>query len=95
MKRCIHAGASQTNQGRAFRVRIREVSRALRAIDLRDSGLSFSQSQNDLSLLHALLALKAYHDRPLFRPHLFDAVPYALIVTTVLSWYSAVSLLDR
>jgi hypothetical protein len=41
------------------------------------------------------LPLKAYHDGSPFRLHLFDAVPCALIVTTVLSWYSTVSLLDR
>ena len=38
---------------------------------------------------------KAYHDGSPFRLRLFDAVPCALIVITVLSWYSTVSLLDR
>ena len=55
----------------------------------------FCRSQNNLSLLHALLPGKAYHDGSPFRLRLFDAVPCALIVITVLSWYSTVSLLDR
>ena len=95
MKRYIHAGVSHANQGRASLVKIREVLRALRAITLGGSGPSFCQSQNDLSLPHALLPVKAYHDGSPFRLHVFDAVPCALIVTTVLSWYSTVSLLDR
>jgi hypothetical protein len=37
MKRCIHAGVSRANQGRASLVKIREVLRALRAITLEDS----------------------------------------------------------
>ena len=95
MKCCIHAGVSHAHQGRPSRVKIREVLRAPRAITSEGSGPSFCQSQNDLSLLHALLPVKDYHDGSLFRLHLFDAVPCALIVTTVLSWYSTVSLLDR
>ena len=59
MKRCIHAGVSRANQGRASLVKNREVLRALRAITLGGSGLSFRQSQNNLSLLHALLPLKS------------------------------------
>ena len=37
MKRCIHAGVSHANQGRATLVKIREVLRALRAITLKGS----------------------------------------------------------
>jgi hypothetical protein len=37
VKRCIHAGASHANQGRASLVKIREVLRALRAITLKGS----------------------------------------------------------
>jgi len=95
MKRCIHAGVSHANQGRVTLVKIRELWLALRAITLEGSRMSFFESQKNLSLLHALLPPKAYHDESPFRLHLFDAVPRALIVTTVLSWYSTVSLLDR
>jgi hypothetical protein len=95
MKRCIHSGVSHANQGRATLAKIRELLRALRAITLKGSRLSFFEGQNNLSLLHALLPPKAYHDESPFRLRLFDAVPRALIVITVLSWYSTVSLLDR
>jgi hypothetical protein len=38
MKRCIHAGESHANQGRASLVKNREVLRALGAITLKGSG---------------------------------------------------------
>jgi hypothetical protein len=38
MTLCIHAGGSRANQGRVSLVKIREVSRALRAITLEGSG---------------------------------------------------------
>jgi hypothetical protein len=95
MKRCIHAGVSHATQGRAP---VGEDS-----WDLACSSCyyperfrrSLFQGQNNLSLLHALLPLKAYHDGSRFQLRLFDAVPCALIVIAVLSWYSVVSLLDR
>jgi hypothetical protein len=51
-------------------MKIRDVSRALRAITLGGSGCVFFENQIDLSLLHALLPLKAYHDGSAFRLHL-------------------------
>ena len=57
--------------------------------------LIFRSGPGYLSLLRTRLPCKAYHDGSPFCSHLIDAVPRALIVSTVLFWYSTVSLLDR
>ena len=48
-----------------------------------------------LFLLHAAKPCKAYHDESWLSLHRIGTVPRALIVSTVLFWYSDVSLLDR
>jgi hypothetical protein len=55
----------------------------------------FFAAVTDLFLLHTPKPCKAYHDEPRLSLRRIGTVPRALIVSTVLFWYSHVSVLDR
>ena len=55
----------------------------------------FFAAVTELFLLHTLEPCKAYHDESRLSLRRIGTVPRALIVSTVLFWYSYVSVLDR